>query len=336
MGRQTWYRVCRAMPTPPVIGLLIPVLDDWDAAALLCRELDQISHGLTTATLRLYLVDDGSTMAPPSPTFAWHLRGLESIAVIRLRRNVGHQRAIALGLAYLYDRTDSDAVLVMDGDGEDKPADALALVHQHLADPTRVIFAARRRRLEGRIFQLGYTAYRICHRLLTGIEVRIGNFSIVPRHLVAAVVVSSESWSHYAASVVKARLPMRTVPMDRGPRLAGRSRMNYVTLVTHGLSAISVFREVVGSRLLLTATAAAALVAVAVAMIAILQLTGWLHIGRLGGVLLTIVVLVALQIVGGAFVVAFSILGGRDQSSFLPIRDYHHFVDTTTTLNAQR
>ena len=196
------------------------------------------------------------------------------------------------------------------------------LVRQHLADPTRIIFAARRRRIEGLAFRAGYALYRFCHWLLTGIEVRIGNFSIVPRRLIGAIVVSSESWSHYAASVVKARLPFTTVPMDRGTRLAGQSRMNYVALVTHGLSAMSVFRELAGTRLLLASCAAAAV---------LLALAPMFFFGP--GILLFIILLVTIQAVAASFVLAFFILGGRDQSSFLPIRDYRFFIDAVSTMN---
>ena len=324
------------MPHAPTVALLIPIFDDWDAADLLCRDLDRALTALSEAQVRIYLLDDGSSTAPPPQAFAWPAKGVRSIASVRLRRNVGHQRAIALGLAYLYDKTGSDAVLVMDGDGEDKPTDAVNLIRGYLSDPSRVIFASRRRRLEGWIFRLGYALYRACHRALTGIEVRIGNFSIVPRHLVGAVVVSSESWSHYAASVVKARLPMTTVPMDRGERLAGRSRMNYVTLVTHGLSAISVFRELVGTRLLLASSAIAAAGVGALLLLLGVAATGRIAFNQQTAVLLTVIVLVALQALGASFVVAFSILGGRDQSSFLPIRDYHYFIDTVVTLNGER
>ena len=108
------------MPHAPTVALLIPVFDDWDAADLLCRDLDRALTGLSEAQVRIYLLDDGSSTAPPPQAFAWPAQGVRSIASVRLRRNVGHQRAIALGLAYLYDKTDSNAVLVMDGDGEDK------------------------------------------------------------------------------------------------------------------------------------------------------------------------------------------------------------------------
>jgi polyisoprenyl-phosphate glycosyltransferase len=318
---------------PRSVALLIPVFDDWDAVALLCHALDRACDGLTAVALHVYLVDDGSSIPLPVDAFAWPRDALGSITSVRLRRNVGHQRAIALGLAYLYDKTDASAVLVMDGDGEDRATDAIALVQRHISDPTRVIFASRRRRLEGLIFQAGYTLYRACHRALTGIEVRIGNFSIVPRHLVGAIVVSSESWSHYAASVVKARLPLTTVPMDRGDRLAGRTRMNYVTLVTHGLSAISVFRELVGSRLLLASSGLAVAGAVTLLGLLALAATGRVVLSERSSILLALLVLTGLQALAASFVVAFSILGGRDQSSFVPIRDYHYYIEAVVALN---
>ena len=88
------------MPTPPSVAVLIPVFDDWDAANLLCRELDRAAETLTGVLLRIHLIDDGSSMAPPAQAFSWTPRSLQGISVIRLRRNVGHQRAIALGLRY--------------------------------------------------------------------------------------------------------------------------------------------------------------------------------------------------------------------------------------------
>ena len=89
--------------------------------------------------------------------------------------------------------------------------------------------------------------------LLTGIPVRVGNFSVIPAAQLRRLVVVSELWNHYAAAVFKARTPKATVPTARAPRLAGRSRMNFVDLVTHGLSALSVHSELIGVRLLVVA-----------------------------------------------------------------------------------
>jgi polyisoprenyl-phosphate glycosyltransferase len=324
------------MPGVTAIGVLMPVYNDWEAASQLCRQLDRAAAGLTGARLSICLVDDGSDHPAPPRLFDWTPASLASIDTLRLRCNVGHQRAIALGLAYLYDRHEQDAVLVMDADGEDKPADAVALVERHLADGTHAIFAARRRRFEGWVFRLAYNAYRACHWLLTGIEVRIGNFSILPRRAVGAIVATSEVWSHYAASVVKARLPMVTVPMDRGLRIAGRSTMNYVGLVTHGLSAISVFRELVGTRLLIASIAASALGGAALLAVALLALSGQVPVDRQTAILAALILLLTFQAIAVSFTLAFSVLAGRDQSPFLPIRDYRHYVDSIVPLQPAR
>jgi hypothetical protein len=321
------------MANEPSIAVLMPVYNDWDAAGALCRMLDEACAPLKGTRVSVVLVDDGSEEPAGGGLAAWHPRNLTGITIVRLRRNVGHQRTIALGLAYLYDQSDAAAMLVMDADGEDKPDDAVALINAYLADPRRAVFAARRRRLEGTVFTTGYHLYRAFHWLLTGIEVRIGNFSIVPRDLAGAIVLTSESWTHYAASAVKARVPMTTIPMDRGRRLAGRSSMSYVSLVTHGLSAISVFREVVGTRLLLMAIAGAMFGGVALLALIAATIIGVIPFDRLTATLLALIVLGTLEAATASFALAFSVLAGRDQAPFLPMRDYQPFIESVTALH---
>ena len=311
----------------------MPVYNDWEAAGTLCRMLDDACAALKGARVSVVLVDDGSEERASADLAAWQPRHLTGITIIRLRRNVGHQRTIALGLAYLYEQSDAAAMLVMDADGEDKPDDAVALINAYLTDPRRAVFAARRRRLEGTVFTTGYHLYRAFHWLLTGIEVRIGNFSIVPRELAGAIVLTSESWTHYAASAVKARVPMSTIPMDRGRRLAGRSSMSYVSLVTHGLSAISVFREVVGTRLLLMAIAVAMFGGVALIALIAATIIGMIPFDRLTATLIALIVLGTLEAATASFALAFSVLAGRDQAPFLPMRDYRPFIESVTALH---
>src|SRR5262249_49894452 len=161
-------------------------------------------------------------------------------------RNLGHQRAIAIGLTYLYVTHQHDAVIVMDGDGEDRPADVLALIERSEAGGgSRVVFAQRKRRSEGVAFQFGYLAFRAVHRVLVGRGVEVGNFSLVPRAALARLVSVSELWNHYAAAVYQARIPLEMIPTTRGERIAGQSRMNWIALVMHGLSAVSVYSDVV-------------------------------------------------------------------------------------------
>ena len=69
-------------------------------------------------------IDDGSVTAIDLPSIA--LTGdtcIAQIEIIHLALNLGHQRAIAVGLCEIADREQIDAVIVMDSDGEDRPVD---------------------------------------------------------------------------------------------------------------------------------------------------------------------------------------------------------------------
>ena len=114
----------------------------------------------------------------------------------------------------------------------------------------RVVFAQRARRSESNVFKTFYGLYKAVYFLLTGAKVRFGNFSVVPYDILPKLTVVSEIWNHYAAGIMKARIPYVEVPTKRGMRLSGHSRMNFVSLVIHGLGAVSVHSDVIGVRAL--------------------------------------------------------------------------------------
>ena len=74
---------------------------------------------------------------------------------------------------------------------------------------------------------------------------------MIPRERLSCLVASSELWNHYAAAAFASRQPYATIPTRRATRLDGRSKMNFVNLVIHGLSAISVYSDAIGVRLLI-------------------------------------------------------------------------------------
>lgn len=325
------------MPSSPVpIVVLMPVYNDWEAAAIVCSALDVACRRIGGARVSVLLVDDWSS-APLDPApFARPRQSLAEVQLLRLRRNVGNQRAIAVALSFLYDRSDAQAVLVMDSDGEDKPEDAATLIERYLANPQQAIFAERRRRFDGRVFAVGYHLFRLVHWVLTGISVRIGNFSILPRAAAGAIVLTSESWSHYAASAVKARIPMARVPMDRGRRVAGKSKMTLVGLVSHGLSAVSVFRELVGTRLILASVIASIGGAGLLALLGVLVLVHRIPFDRLTVTLLIVTLLAMVEGVFASFAISFSVLAGNVGAPIIPGRDYHPFIASVTTLSGDR
>ena len=320
-------------PQSDEIVILIPVFNDWESLGVLLPRLDR-ELAETGMAVDVLVVDDGSILDPRDLDDAGSFQAIRRIDVLRLRRNLGHQRAIAIGLAYVEDCLGSGAVVVMDGDGEDDPADVSRLLARAREEGHRkIVFAERSRRSESVTFRIFYLFYKLLHYLLTGKGVRVGNFSVIPRRRLSSLVVVAEMWNHYAAAVFRSRQPYCMIPTARGKRLCGRSSMNFVSLVAHGLSAISVYSDVVDVRLLVMSMLMAILTLGGLVLTMIVRLaTTWAIPGWASntvGILLILLV----QAVMAAFVFSFAILGSRHGSTFLPRRDYTYFIGDLWTLH---
>jgi len=311
------------------IAVCIPVFNDWESVRLVLPTLARALADLIDVSV--IIVDDGSTDMLDAASL--RTTGL-SLSILQLRRNVGHQRAIAIGLAAIAEKINCDAVVVMDGDGEDNPAHVPALLAEaRRHTPASVVFAKRMRRTENLGFRVGYFCFRVLHRMLTGHPCDVGNFSVVPRVWLNRLACSSELWIHYSAAVACSRLPVSKVPCDRAHRIAGRSHMKLTSLVVHGLSAISVFSETVGVRICLALGAMAGLT-IALLMAALylrfmtdLAVPGWATYatGLLLILLLNLLLLTTNSVLG--------ILGARNNVGFIPSRDWSLFVSEWMTVD---
>jgi polyisoprenyl-phosphate glycosyltransferase len=318
----------------PVV-VLLPLYNDWESLELLLVNLDGefTRHGIDA---RVLVVDDGSHYQPGEMFRSAPPKSLSRIEVLTLRRNLGHQRAIAIGLAYVEQHIESPSVVVMDSDGEDSPTDVPRLLERFAREEeSKIVFAERTRRSETLTFVVFYRLYRWLHLLLTGVHVRVGNFSVIPRSRLESLVTVSELWNHYAAAVFKSRQPRCSVPTQRAKRLSGHSRMNFVELVIHGLSALSVFSETIGARLLILNSIVFLLAMTGVIATAVLRLG--LNIGIPGWAtnVVGILLIIMLQTTMLTILFCFGILGGRQATAFIPRRDYIHFAGPVRTIFTQ-
>jgi hypothetical protein len=102
--------------------------------------------------------------------------------------------------------------------------------------------------------------------------------------------------------------------------------MNYVALITHGLSAMSVFGDRIGVRMLAATTGIAFVTVAAIAItVGLRVITGatfpsWAPYGLLLAALALFQALIA------SLTFVFIILSARDTSTFIPLRDYIYFV----------
>ncbi len=134
-------------PRSSAVVILLPVYNDWDALALVLSTLEAALQQ-SGIQAEVVVVDDASTRAAPDQP--WSGSGpsaITKVTVLTLKRNFGHQRAIALGLAYIEANLLPPEVVVMDADGEDDPADVPKLIQKcRELGGRRMIFARREKR----------------------------------------------------------------------------------------------------------------------------------------------------------------------------------------------
>ena len=294
------------------LTVLVPLYNDWESIGAFLHKLNVVAPDISVPHLRVVLVDDGSSTRHETFLHALEHDRIESIEVVRLVRNMGHQRAIAVGLVHLYQENNPGPVVIIDGDGEDAPEDIVKLIQaSEQCAGGKIVFAERTIRSEGYLFSAFYQLYRTMHYVFTGRRIRFGNFSVVPLDLLKPMVTVPELWNHYAASVVCAKLPIVLVPTARAKRYRGRSKMSFIMLVTHGLSAIAVHREVVCTRVLTAAAFSSRLY------------LAWLDTTVIAGIIITLLT----QILSIVLFLVFLILGNRDRYTFIPLRDCSVFVE---------
>lgn len=246
--------------------------------------------------------------------------------MLRLYRNLGHQKAIAIGLSYAAENMKADKVIVMDADGEDAPGDINKLAERSVEEPDKIIFAERNKRTEGFLFRFFYVIYKYVFKLLTGKVITFGNFSLVPQSRLQNLVRVSEIWNNYPGGVIKSRIPYDSVLTNRAKRLAGESKMNFVSLVLHGLSAISVMVDTTAVRILIFSIFMSAVAIGFIFFILFLKLIGNATPGWASTLGSTLMILMLQSFLISLFLV-FMVLQYRSQQHFIPAVHYRDFVE---------
>jgi hypothetical protein len=156
----------------------------------------------------------------------------------------------------------------------------------------------------------------------TGEQIEFGNFCLIPKSKLQTLVNIPMIWNNLAATLVRSRLPLVLVTTDRGSRYSGSSKMNFVSLVMHGLSAMAVYSDVVMVRLLLgtlilgLVTFLGIIVAVAIRLFTSLAITS--VVGLLSVIFLQAIILITIS--------AFTILNTRSMKGIVPRFDASSFV----------
>ena len=221
------------------IIILIPVYNDWESLNKLLGEINENIKSFSDINFECLIVNDASTvqsseLKKPS--------NFLSIEILNMKENRGHARCNAFGIRYAFQNKEFDNLILMDGDGEDRPEEIKNLVQKIKENPNISIVAKRIKRSEGLFFQSLYQLHKLITFIFTGQNINFGNYSLLTRNDVEKLHSKASLWSSYSGSVKKNLKSFKEINSTRGLRYFGPSQMSLFKLAVHSLSIIAVFK----------------------------------------------------------------------------------------------
>jgi glycosyltransferase involved in cell wall biosynthesis len=298
------------------ITILLPVFNDSISLQQIVADIK--SEQITISNdVQVIIVDDGSTEPLPK---------LENVKIIHLTRNLGHQKAIAIGLSYIKENHKDSTTIVMDCDGEDRVTDIQLLLNKNNGNNQQIVFAERKRRMNVAWFKLFYLLFKMSFYLFTGKKISFGNFSVIPYPALCKLVYYSEIWNNFPGGIMKSGLPYCAFPTERGRRYAGESKMNFTTLLLHGFGTIAVFLEIIITRIAIFSFLLMLVAAISIASIffiktfSTLAIPGWAsYLGSSMFIILLISFIISL-------ITIFIYLSTQSQRKFIPALHYKDYI----------
>lgn len=218
------------------LSVVIPVFNEEASVPELWRRLSATLEKLPFGW-EVIFVDDGSI--DRTGALLDELAGKDArVKVVTLSRNFGHQAALAAGL----DHARGDAVVLMDGDLQDRP-EALAEFVKEWEKGAEVVYAVRVARQEPwplrACFKVFYWLLARASRVRQPVDA--GIFCLVDRRVADVIRAMPERNRYFPGLRAYAGFRQKGVPVERDARPDKKARVGFWGLVRLALDAIFAF-----------------------------------------------------------------------------------------------
>jgi|688.fasta_scaffold393237_2 hypothetical protein len=199
---------------PSNLFVLIPTYFDGKATTEIIFEiidLEKINE--KRYNLQFFVIDDSGGMDHDLLS----LNKIKNTKIIKTSVSKGNQNAIIYGLGQiLKTKKKNAAVVVMDGDGEDNPADVFKLLSEIESDANlELIHAVRGKRNIGIQFRILITIFRVIFRILTGRDWRTGNFCAIQVLWIEKNYNEIVSLNNFAGSILALPAKRKFIKLNR-------------------------------------------------------------------------------------------------------------------------
>lgn len=225
--------------------ILIPVFNDWESLLILLNNIHALKIN-NLAHIKILIIDDCSSEILNKKI---EFNSFKNTEIIKNSKNIGHGKSIANGINYLSKKNDFDYLIVMDGDGEDRPEEVKELILKSIDLPFLTITANRIKRSESAFFKFSYHLHKILTLILTGYSIKFGNFMCIPKKDLNLINSNKNLFVSFSGTVAKFIINRTYIPSIRGVRYCGPTKMSFLKLIRHSLLIISVFRKETAIRL---------------------------------------------------------------------------------------
>ena len=220
--------------------ILIPIYNDRESLTKLIENINGELNSVN-AEVSILVINDASSQQIVD-TYS-NLENIRSFEIINMKQNRGHARCIASGLKYIYEKKEFDYVIPMDGDGEDRPEEIKNFIQLAEQSNDQSIVGERVKRSESLFFKFCYQFHKFLTLAFTGQSIKFGNFTCLSKSTIEKMLKEKSTWNSFSGSLKKIENDLISIPSIRGSRYFGPSKMNFMNLIKHSLSIMSVFRK---------------------------------------------------------------------------------------------
>ena len=219
-------------------AILIPTFNDWQSLNKLISKINNNTR-VIAKNVSIYVVNDGSTKKQELKVKK--LKKIKKIKIINLKKNLGSQISISLGLNLLKKMKVNSDIIVMDSDGEDNPNKIPLMLSLLKDNQDKIIVASRAQRKETFFLKFLNMVRLVLTFLLTGKYMNYGNFSAFKSNKLKNFSEKKDLLLAYCAGITKNMNILKT-PINKEYRYFEKSKVNFTFLFFYSLRILSIYR----------------------------------------------------------------------------------------------
>ena len=181
------------------LNILLPLYNDWRSCNILIKKINEQLRKKKRFG-NILILDDASTQKINVTRLG--LKNIRKIKVLKLKKNLGSQKIISIGLDYIKNKKNK-IIVIMDSDGEDDVNQINNLIDTANKNKNYIAVASRVKRKEHLIFRILYKIHLIIAFLLTFNWISFGNYSSFHSNNIKKILKNNSSWLAYSSCVIK-------------------------------------------------------------------------------------------------------------------------------------